>query len=281
MGVEKLLRPELRSGAFVGAGSTHNGIDPNNDATDSNLGFAGAYARYAVGASFLDAALQGGTLHSATSRLINNNLAPNGLETATGSYNGRYVSPELTLGHRFALGALLDPAIFVGGQACRCVISTQASTTIPRPVPPRRSTAGSRTTQNVEERAEVKLTRITPISPTSQVLINLSGGALGVQRVGGDAVKHHPARGNRSLSRRPARIMSGVASAALAWSGRPATSRYSSQANILPGTIQAPSSAAGAASASGSSPQLIAAGTFSGRAACSIVRASLGLWRKS
>jgi uncharacterized protein with beta-barrel porin domain len=78
MGVEKLLRPDLRLGVFVGAGSTHNSIDPNNDATDSNLGFAGAYARYTVGASFLNAAVQGGTLHSATWRLINNNLRPTG-----------------------------------------------------------------------------------------------------------------------------------------------------------------------------------------------------------
>ena len=187
MGVEKPLRPDLRLGVFVGAGSTHNSIDPNNDATDSNLGFAGAYARYAVGASFLNAAVQGGTLHSATSRLINNNLVPNGLETATASYNGRYVSPELTLGHRFALGALLDsrysltPSVQVRYLYAGFDNYTETGTTAPL-------TAGSRTTQNVEERAEVKLTRITPISPTSQVLINLSGGALGVQRVGGDAV---------------------------------------------------------------------------------------------
>ena len=67
IGIEKSVRPDLRLGVFVGAGSTHNSVDPNNDATDSNLGFGGAYARYTTGASFLQAGVQGGALHSATS----------------------------------------------------------------------------------------------------------------------------------------------------------------------------------------------------------------------
>ncbi|WP_334433427.1 autotransporter outer membrane beta-barrel domain-containing protein [Bradyrhizobium sp. AZCC 1610] len=187
IGVEKSVRPDLRLGVFVGAGSTHNSIDPNNDATDSNLGFGGAYARYTTGASFLQAGAQGGALHSATSRLVNNNLVPNGLETATASYNGWYVSPELTLGHRFELGTLLDShyALTPGVQLRYLYAGfdgyTETGTTAPL-------TAGGRNTQNVEERAELKLTRSTQISPASRLLINLSGGALGVQRVGGDTI---------------------------------------------------------------------------------------------
>ena len=187
IGIEKSVRPDLRLGVFVGAGSTRNSIDPNNDATDSNLGFGGAYAHYTIGASFLRAGAQGGALHSATSRLVNNNLVPNGLETATASYNGWYVSPELTLGHRFELGTLLDShyALTPGVQLRYLYAGfdgyTETGTTAPL-------TAGGRNTQNVEERAELKLTRTTQISPASRLLVNLSSGALGVQRVGGDAI---------------------------------------------------------------------------------------------
>lgn len=187
MGVEKQLRSELRFGIFVGAGSTHNSIVPNGDATDSNLGFAGVYARYSAGASFLYAAVQGGAQRSTTSRLINNNLAPEGQETATAGYNGWYVSPEMALGHRFALGAAGDAQYAVTPSLQMRYLHaafggyTETGTTAP-------VTAASRTTGNIEERAELKLTRTTQVSPTSQLLINLSGGALGIQRVGGDAV---------------------------------------------------------------------------------------------
>jgi hypothetical protein len=187
IGIDKSLRPDLRLGLFVGAGSTHNRLDLNGDATDSNLAFGGAYARYTSGASFLNAALQGGALHSSTSRLVNNNLVANGLETATAGYTGWYVSPELTWGHRFALGTLLDshyaltPNVQVRYLYAGFDGYTETGTTAPL-------TAGGRNTQNIEERAELKFIRTTQISPASLLTIHLSGGALGLQRVGGDTV---------------------------------------------------------------------------------------------
>lgn len=186
IGIDKVLRPDLRLGAFVGSGATRNSIDFGSS-TDTTLGFAGVYARYTAGASFLHAAVQGGSLRSLTSRLVNNNLVANGLENATAGYDGWYVSPKLTLGHRLALGTLADshyaltPSLQLrylyagfGGYA-------ETGTTAPL-------TVGSRNTQNVEERAELKLTRTTQLAPTSQLLVNLTGGAIGTQRVGGTAI---------------------------------------------------------------------------------------------
>lgn len=189
IGLDRLVRPDLRLGVFVGGGATRNSIDPNNtvDLTDSTVGFGGAYARYTFGASFLNAALQGGSLRSTTARRINNNLLANGLETATAGYNGWYVSPELTLGHRFTLGQLagsqyaLTPSLQVRYLYAGFDGYTETGTTAPL-------TVGSRSTENVEERAELKLTRITQISPTAQIMFSLTGGALGVQRVGGNAI---------------------------------------------------------------------------------------------
>jgi hypothetical protein len=49
-------------------------------------------------AAFLNAALHGGASTNATSRTINNNLVPVGVEIATASYNSTYVSPEIKYG---------------------------------------------------------------------------------------------------------------------------------------------------------------------------------------
>ena len=190
IGVDKLVRPDLRLGVFVGGGATRNSIDPNStvDTTDSTIGFGGAYARYTIGASFLNAAVQGGTLRSTTTRLINNNLLANGLETATAAYNGWYISPELKVGHRISLGQFVDsqyaltPSLQVRYLYAGFDGYTETGTTN-APL-----TVASRNTENVEERAELKLTRTTQLSPTSQLMFNLTGGVLGVQRVGGNAV---------------------------------------------------------------------------------------------
>ena len=42
--------------------------------------------------------------------------------------------------------------------------------------------------QSFEERAELKLTRITSLNPYSALLVHLTGGALGSQRVGSNTV---------------------------------------------------------------------------------------------
>jgi outer membrane autotransporter protein len=187
MGMDKAVSPNLRVGAFIGAGTTRTSIDLNSGDIDSNLGFGGLYARYLFGASFLHAAVQGGGSHNDSTRNINNNLVAGGLETAKAGYNGWYVSPELTLGHRIALGHvlgaqhILTPSLLVrylyGSFGSYTETGSSANLTVNR-----------QTVQIVEERAELKLTRVTLLNPTSALLVHLTGGALGTQRVGGNNV---------------------------------------------------------------------------------------------
>jgi hypothetical protein len=187
MGIDKLVRPDLRLGAFIGAGSTHNSIDLNSGSTDSNIVFGGAYARYTVGSLFLNVALQAGSLSSTTLRNINNNLSAGGLEVASAGYGGWYISPEVTLGQQLALGRLFDshysvtPSVQVRDLYASFGGYSETGTTANLAV-------GNRDTQGLEERAQIKLTRITQISPTSQLSINLTGGVIGDQRIGTDAV---------------------------------------------------------------------------------------------
>jgi uncharacterized protein with beta-barrel porin domain len=163
IGSDFTARPGLRTGLFLGGGKTRTSIDLNQGGTDSDMVFGGAYARYDIGASFLHGAIQGGGSRNTTTRTINNNLLANGIETASASFNGWYVSPELTIGHRFALGQFADAAYTLTPSArIRYLYGafdgyTETGTTAPL-------TVGVQTASTVEERAEVKLTRSVAIA---------------------------------------------------------------------------------------------------------------------
>jgi hypothetical protein len=187
LGADKRVLPDLRLGAFIGIGDIRTNIDPNFDSAKSDLTFGGAYARYIWGNSFLNAAVQGGGSSNSIARNINNNLLPTGLETATASYSGWYISPELTYGQHLALGHVLDadhtltPSVQVRYLYGSFGGYTETGSTADL-------TVGTQTAQNLEERGELKLTRTTQYSPTSALLINLAAGLLGDERVGGTAI---------------------------------------------------------------------------------------------
>jgi outer membrane autotransporter protein len=187
MGMDTVVSTGLRIGGFIGAGSVRTSIELNSGGSDGNLGFGGLYARYLWGASFLHAAVQGGRSRTDITRTINNNLVAGGLEAATASYNGWYVSPELTFGHHFALGHFLGaqhtltPRLQVRYLHGSFDGYTETGSTA-------NLTVTGQTVQTLEERAELKLTRSTVLNPYSALLVHLTGGALGVQRVGGNSV---------------------------------------------------------------------------------------------
>lgn len=187
IGADFTARPDLHTGVFLGGGKTRTSIDFGLGGTDSDMLFAGAYARYDIGASFLHGAIQGGGSRNTTTRTVNNNLALNGTENAVGSFNGWYVSPELTFGHRFALGQLADATYtLTPSTRVRYLYGafdgyTETGTSAPL-------TVGTQTASTVEERGEVKLTRSVAIAPMNELSTSLSGGVLGTQRVGSSTV---------------------------------------------------------------------------------------------
>ena len=188
MGADFAARPDLRYGIFLGGGQTRSRIDVNQLGTDSALVFGGAYARCDIGQSFLHAAVQGGSSrNSATTRTINNNLAANGTETARASFDGWYVSPEATIGHRLALGKLADatypltPSVRVRYLYGAFDGYTETGTTAPL-------TIGGQTVSTLEERGELKLTRSVSFTPQDQLSTSIYGGVLGTQRLGSATV---------------------------------------------------------------------------------------------
>jgi hypothetical protein len=187
IGADFAARADMRFGVFFGGGKTRSSIAFNQGRTESDLVFGGAYVRYDIGPSFLHASVQGGGSRNATARTINNNLAANGLEVASASFDGWYVSPELSVGHRFALGQLADagytltPSLrlryLYGGFDPYSESGTAAPLTV-----------GGQTTSTLEERGELKLSRSLALNPTNLLSINLSGGVLATQRLGNPTI---------------------------------------------------------------------------------------------
>jgi Autotransporter beta-domain len=105
IGLDTPFGSNLRLGAFVGAGHGRLGVDLNTQTVDTDYVFGGGYGRFDWTWQFLDFAVSAGHTANASTRTIADNLSPTGLDTATASYGGWYVSPELAYGVRLPLGA--------------------------------------------------------------------------------------------------------------------------------------------------------------------------------
>ena len=173
----------MRFGAFIGGGQTHSSEDPYLGHEDSDLFFGGLYGRYDRGAAYLGLALQGGHSSIDSTRTINNNLVPGGIETATAGYDGWYVSPEATFGRHYGLGSrsgaswMLTPSVNLRYLYASLGGYTEGGTTT-APL-----TVGTRMVNNFEERGQLTLTRSQPLG-SKALTTSLYGGVLGVQRAG-------------------------------------------------------------------------------------------------
>ncbi|MGJ4931889.1 autotransporter outer membrane beta-barrel domain-containing protein [Bradyrhizobium sp. HKCCYLS2038] len=186
VGFDRQVRPDLRLGAFAGAGHTTTGI-ANGASGASDLGFAGLAARFAMGSAFLNATLQGGAMQASTSRIVNNNLVANGLERAAANYNGWYVSPEAQIGTHIGLGRMADAVyMLTPSLKLRYLYGafggyTETGTTAPL-------TVGARSVNVLDERGELKLTRTVSFSAQTALALSAFAGLQGSQLMGGGTV---------------------------------------------------------------------------------------------
>lgn len=183
LGVDKTFRPGLRIGGLLGGGSIDSAIGMSSGDTKSDIVFGGAYGRYAMNQAFIDFALLGGHSSNNLTRMMANNLVPNGLETATAKYDGWFISPEIAYGVKMPIasdltltptGRLRYLAANFGGY------QESGSTT--------NLTVASRTSHNFEERGEVTLTKTSNPTPTQRMQISGTAGLLVLQRVGDTTV---------------------------------------------------------------------------------------------
>ena len=182
IGVDKKITSDLQLGGFLGAGNSRLNVDLNSQSVKTDYVFGGVYGRFDWSSQFLAFAVSAGHTTNSSERTVANNLVPGGLETATASYNGWFVSPELAYGVRMPLAnnIMLTPAArlrYVAGFFDGYSETGSAQNL----------TVASRTVQNVEERFELALSRIDAVK---QGLLKTTAtfGVLGMERLGGTTI---------------------------------------------------------------------------------------------
>jgi hypothetical protein len=183
LGVDRQVAPDLKLGGFVGGGTGRLAVDLNSQGVGTGYIFAGAYGRFDWASQFADFMLYGGRTSSNSSRTVANNLAPNGLETATARYDGFFISPDIAYGWRLPVGSgyVLTPTArlrYVAGFFDGFSETGSAQNL----------SVGSRTIQDFEQRFELDLTRTMSVGASDTLKAGLHVGAIGLERVGDTTV---------------------------------------------------------------------------------------------
>ena len=178
IGIDGQLRPDLRIGGFVGAGQGRLNVDQDSQSVDTDYVYGGLYGRFDWVSHFLDFSVQAGRSGNDSQRLVANNMVSNGLETASASYDGWYVSPQIAYGVRIPVNAnmTLTPNARVRYLAGRFDGYNETGSA-------QNLSVGERKVENFEERFELALTLYEPMS-AGVIKTTATLGGIAQQRVG-------------------------------------------------------------------------------------------------
>ena len=110
-GIDGRLMPGVLVGAFGGAARSTLDVALNGEAIEADSFFGGGYASFRGNRSFAHVMITAGTSDYDSNRRIANNLVAGGLETASASYDGAFISPEVTIGTTLEVGGFtIEPS---------------------------------------------------------------------------------------------------------------------------------------------------------------------------
>lgn len=178
IGFDADITGNTRLGVFAGGSDNDTRFALNAGSIGIDTMFAGLYSRTLAGSSFLDLALIGGTLDNESKRNING-VTP---QTASARYDGWFLTPLLTLGHRFALpyNLSLTPAVKIRYVAAHFDGYAESGSNVNLIV-------GAQNFRGVEERAEVTLAGVQHWNG-SRITFRAHGGLLARQYAGDETV---------------------------------------------------------------------------------------------
>ncbi len=104
-GLDRWISRSMQIGAFAG-GATADLEVPLSQNVDVETLFGGVYANVTNGKSFLRMLLTAGTSDHESTRRVGNNTLASGLQSATASFDGHFISPEVSVGTTWNWGWL-------------------------------------------------------------------------------------------------------------------------------------------------------------------------------
>lgn len=182
VGVDTMVRPDLRLGLFFGAGYAKFEVDKSSQTVETDYFFGGGYGRFDWNAHFFDFAVTLGHSSNDNTRLVANNMAVDGIDTAKSKYDGWFVSPEIAYGIRMPLASdlVLTPVArvrYLTGHFDGYNESGSAQNLV----------VNARDVQDLEERLELNLTSYKPLFGGVLKITGTVGG-VALQRVGDKTV---------------------------------------------------------------------------------------------